>query len=285
MDENAKRMIREWVAEMTASPGIPLWPEGQTPGYQAGYGQPEPSIVPFLLKNGASPRGAVIVCPGGGYVLKAPHEGRPVARMLNDAGIHAFVLDYRVAPYMVPDSLADVQRAIRVVRHRSAEWGIDPNKIGVLGFSAGGHLTVMASTLFDGGNPDAEDPVERESSRPDAQVPCYPLVSFQRIMSRKGSRQQLEQCFGKECTLEAIAWTFGDKNVRPDTPPAFLWGTGEDFLVAQIPPYLKALQKERIPAACHIFPHGAHGLGLAEDTPLVRQWPALCTAWLKELGF
>lgn len=285
MDENGQRMVNEWVAEMAADPGIPLWPVGQTPGFNAGFGQPEPSIVPFLAEQGDKPKGAVIVCPGGGYVLKAPHEGRPIARMLNGAGIHAFVLDYRVAPYLVPDSLADVQRAIRLVRHHSAEWGIDPNKIGILGFSAGGHLTVMASTLFDAGNPEADDPIERESSRPDAQVPCYPLVSFRRIMSRKDTRQRLESCFGKECTLDAIAWTYGDKNVRQDTPPAFLWGTGEDFLLAQWPPYIKALQKAKVPAAYHIFPHGHHGLGLAADVPLVRQWPALCTAWLKELGF
>lgn len=285
MDEGALRLHKEWLAEMAEAPGIPLWPRGETPRWNAEYGQTEPSIVPFLLEKGDKPRGAVIVCPGGGYEFKAPHEGRPIARWLNDAGINAFVLDYRIAPYTTDCALLDAQRAIRTVRHRSAEWGIDPDKIGILGFSAGGHLTIMASTHYDMGDKQAQDPVERVSCRPDAQIPCYPLVSFKPICRNVKARPWLEALLGAEKLEETIEYTAGDRNVSKQTPPAFLWGTGEDFLLNQWPPYIKALQRSKVPFAYHLFPHGPHGMGLAADNPLARQWPALCAAWLKELGF
>jgi acetyl esterase/lipase len=256
MEQQYMKMKDDWIAEMAASPGIPLWPEGKTPGFRPEYGQPEPSVVPFLLDKAGGPRGAVIVCPGGGYEFKAPHEGRPVARMLNAAGIHAFVLDYRVKPYRIESPLMDVQRAIRTVRARSAEWGVKPDRIGVLGFSAGGHLSIMASTNFDGGDVSSADPVERVSCRPDAQVPCYPAVPSAK-----------------------------DGRVSADTPPAFIWGTWDDFLYKQWPPYLKELRKNGIPFEFHLFPGGGHGMGLAEKNNLASKWPGLCAAWLKELEF
>lgn len=285
MDESAMKMSQAWIAEMQASPGIPLWERGRTPGFVPEYGQPEPSIVPFLLDKGKTPRGAVVVCPGGGYEFKAPHEGRPIARMLNAAGIHAFVLDYRVAPYQLACSIMDVKRALRLVRHNAAEWGVNPDKIGVLGFSAGGHLTIMASEHFDLGDPQSADPIERVSCRPDAQVPIYPAVSFKMMAKGEGSEKWMESLFGPGYTDKDILHATGELNVRADTPPAFLWGTYDDFLYEQWPPYLKALKKKKVEYSYHMFPRGGHGMGLAEQNPLARRWPELCVEWLKDLGF
>lgn len=285
MDENLIRMKNEWLAEMQAFPGIPLWPLGGTPGYVAEYGQPEPSVVPFLLEKGDAPRGAVVVCPGGGYEFKAPHEGMPIAKWLNSAGMHAFVLDYRISPYTIDNALTDVKRAIRLIRHRAAEWGVNPDKIGVLGFSAGGHLAIMASERFDAGNPESADPVERVSCRPDAQVPCYPAISFALFLRQKGAKDWLPRLFGPNYTAEYAKTFSGELCVRTDTPPAFVWGTYDDFLYEQWPLFLKALKKKRVEYSFHMFPRGGHGMGLAEGNPLARQWPALCASWLKDQGF
>lgn len=283
MEQQYLKMRDDWIAEMAASPGIPLWPEGKTPGFRSEYGQPEPSIVPFLLDGAKGPRGAVVVCPGGGCEFKAPHEGRPVARMLNAAGIHAFVLDYRVLPYKAECPLADARRAIRTVRMNSKRWNIKPDKIGILGFSAGGHLTIMASTRFDPGDPNAEDPVERVSSRPDAQVPCYPAVSL--AFRGGGNREWLGRLLGPGYTDADIERWSGESCVRTDAPPAFVWGTWDDFLYEQWPPFLEALKRNNVPYEFHVFPNGGHGMGLAEQNALASKWPGLCAAWLKELGF
>lgn len=285
MDEGALRLFEQWKAEMEADPGIPLWPKGCTPKFNGEFGQPEPSIVPFLLPKDGLPRAAVIVCPGGGYEFKAPHEGRPLAKWFNSIGIHAFVLDYRVAPYTIDCPLLDAKRAIRQVRHRSVEWGIDPDKIGIMGFSAGGHLTIMASEWFDSGDPASEDPVEQVSSRPNAQMPCYPLVSYRPFARSKHAEKWLPHVFGEGYGSPDVERAAGELNVRSDTPPAFIWGTFEDFLIKQWPPFLKALEKRKVPYAYHIFPKGKHGLGMAQDIPEVSQWTAVCAVWLKELGF
>jgi acetyl esterase/lipase len=285
VDDSLLKLKKEWIAEMEASPGIPLWPRGETPRFVAEYGQPEPSVVPFLLEKGDLPRGAVVVCPGGGYEFKAPHEGRPIARWLNSVGISAFVLDYRVAPYTLDCPVMDVKRAIRLVRHKAAEWGVNPEKIGVLGFSAGGHLSIMVSEQFDGGDPDSADPVERESCRPDAQVPCYPAVSFAQFSRQKDAQDWLPRLLGPGYTEEDAKTSSGELRVRADTPPAFIWGTWDDFLYEQWPPLLKALKKKNVEYAFHMFPRGGHGMGLAQGNPLASQWPGLCVAWLKDLGF
>ena len=154
---------------------ISLWE--RAPLFEESFGQPAPSLTPYLLPGGGA-RGAVIVCPGGGYVVKADHEGAPIAERLNELGFHAFVLDYRVAPYRHPVPLLDVQRAIRLVRHRAQEFGVLPDKIAILGFSAGGHLVCTAATHYDAGDPAALDPIDRESCRPDLFVPCYAVASL-----------------------------------------------------------------------------------------------------------
>jgi acetyl esterase/lipase len=285
VEEIFLKLKKEWEAEMAASPGIPLWPAGGTPGFKQEFGQPEPSIVPFLLDKRAKPRGAVIVCPGGGYEFKAPHEGRPIARMLNASGFHAFVLDYRVIPYTIENPIMDIKRAIRTVRARSAEWRVNPEKIAVLGFSAGGHLSIMASTHFDPGDPSSPDPVERVSCRPDAQIPCYPAVSYKMFSAQRDSKGKMTGLFGSGYAMADMEAASGELCVREDTPPAFIWGTWDDYLYEQWPPYLKALRSKKVEATFHLFPCGGHGMGLARGNPLASQWPALCAAWLKELGF
>lgn len=288
MTELLNDLLEAWKKEMTADPGIPLWEKGTTPNYNPAYGQPEPSLVPFLLPNEDARRGAVIVCPGGAFIIKAPYEGRPVARWINSLGIHAFVLDYRLQPYFYWDILNDAKRAIRFIRYHANEWGILPEKIGILGFSAGGQLCVGVSTLYDDGDPNAADPIDRISCRPDAQILCYPSISLRKI-DKKGSQEEEEkanrQFYGPNAGETDLLLSSAELQVKDNTPPAFLWGTADDFLYEQWLPYLDALNEKGIPREFHIFASGPHGMGLAVEHPSVSQWTKLCGEWLKSLGF
>ena len=262
---------------MAAPASLPLWPD-QT----AADGDSAPRLTPFLLNN-SEPTGAVIVCPGGGYGGRAPHEGAPVARWLNSLGIAAFVLDYRVAPNRHPIPLGDAQRAIRTVRQRAAEWRIRPDRIGILGFSAGGHLAASAGTHYDAGNPQATDPIERQSCRPDALVLCYAVITFGEYR-HNGSMVNL---LGLEPPEDLRQHMSNELHVSGDTPPTFLWHTADD---AGVPVenallFAGALRRNGVPFALHVYPHGKHGLGLAPDDPIVGTWPALCGQWLTSLGF
>lgn len=253
---------------------IPLWPEG-APGFIPEYGQKQPNIKPFPVPGS---KGAVVVCPGGGYSMKAPHEGDPIARMLNEAGISAYVLDYRVMPYRAPAPLLDAQRAIRAVRSMGYE------QVGILGFSAGGHLTCSAATLYDNGDPQAQDPIERLSSRPDVFVPCYAVVSME-AFSHEGSVAYL---LGDEKdNHQALRRYSAELNVTRDTPPAFIWHTRDDndVPVENSLRLAEALSTAGIEFALHIFPHGPHGMGLAGNDPVVGQWPGLLQKWLLSRGF
>ena len=220
----------------------------------------------------------MIICPGGAYVYKAYHEGAPVAQWLNSIGISAFVLDYRTQPYQFPCPLLDVQRAIRLIRYHSGEWGIDPDRIGLLGFSAGGHLTAMASTHFDEGNPDAEDKIDRMSCRPDIQILCYPAISFMNWNNNT---------LTGELTDELRITLSGERNVRDNTPPAFMWITRTDEMVSYRPlfDYANALYDHAVPFELHIFNEGRHGLGMAEEFPVIGQWVNLCSKWLEIMEF
>ena len=274
-----------------ASDPLRLWTIEQ-PGGENAEGLPR--LTPYLVE-GEGPRAAMVVCPGGGYGARASHEGEPVARWLNGIGLHAFLLDYRVVAQtpaggvLHPLPLLDAQRAIRTVRHRSVEWGVDVGKVGILGFSAGGHLAATAATQWDRGDGDASDPVERESCRPDAAVLCYAVLSFVSY-AHQGSMRNL---LGESATVAQRRAMSADLRVTAETPPTFLWHTAED---AGVPPenslqYATALARHGVPFALHVFPHGAHGLGLADGRvkPLAdRQasaWPELCAAWLGGLGW
>lgn len=254
---------------------IPLWP-GEAPYTAQSPEQAQPSIKEFRVEGS---RGAVVVCPGGGYGFKAPHEGDPIAEMLNAAGISAYVLDYRVAPchYLAP--LSDASRAIRVVRSMGYE------KVGILGFSAGGHLTCSAATLYTAGDPDAEDPIERLSSRPDAFVPCYAVVSFMKY-PHCGSRANLlgEELQDDQKTVRRFS---AEENITPDTPPAFIWHTAADNCVPVENSLMlcAALAAKGVYSEMHIFAEGEHGLGLAPELPDVARWAGLCQNWLVNQGF
>ena len=252
-----------------------LWP-GEAPYEAECGGQERPSITAFPV---AGSPGAVVVIPGGGYTHKAAHEGEPVARMLADGGVSGYVLDYRVSPCPTDAPLADAARAVRTLRAMGYQ------KVGVLGFSAGGHLACCAATAFDAGDPDAADPVERQSSRPDALISCYSVVSLARD-THIGSRRAL---LGERWENEALARAYSNElRVTRDAPPAFIWHTADDAGVPVQNSLMLAEAYARcgVPFELHVFPHGRHGLGLAtQEEPHVAQWAGLCQRWLRGLGF
>ncbi|MCR2807497.1 alpha/beta hydrolase [Paenibacillus soyae] len=242
-----------------------------------------PKLELFLLKD-ADPKGLVIICPGGAYHRRAPHEAYPVAEWLNAIGVSAAVLHYRVYPYAYPSAWLDGKRAIRYAREHAREWNIDPEHIGMLGFSAGGHLASMVGTQFDAGDPSAEDPVERHSSRPDALILCYPVISFREPYTHAGSR---EVQLGPEPEDHLIQLLSNEQQVNENTPPAFLWHTAEDVAVPPENSMLFAMElaRHRIPYELHVFEEGRHGIGLADEVPDTARWMELCERWLARRGF
>lgn len=261
---------------------IKLWENG-TPYYNPEYGQPETTITPYPAESNGEKRGCVIVFPGGGYGKRSGHEGEPVALMLNEIGIHAFVLNYRIAPYKHPAELEDALRAIRWVRYHADEYGIDPEKIGVLGFSAGGHLAVSASTHFDYGRP-AGDAIDATSSKPNAAIYCYPVCTLEAPYTHRGSRVNL---LGENASPELVKEMSGPNSVREDMPPVFIWHNFDDTVVPVQNALMMAtaLREKNIPVEMHIFPNGNHGLGLAPNHPHVAQWGPLLQTWLKYYSF
>jgi acetyl esterase/lipase len=261
-----------------------LWPDG-APGAVGDEAPDEPKITVYLAPAESRTGAAVIVCPGGGYrLLAADHEGRQVAQWLNSLGVSAFVLQYRLGPrYHHPAPLQDAQRAIRMVRSRATTWGVDPARVGILGFSAGGHLASTAATHFDEGRPDATDPIERASARPDFAVLCYPVVSLEAPVAHAGSRVHL---LGETAEAALVELLSNERQVTPRTPPTFLWHTADDSAVPVENSLLffQALRKAGVPAELHVFPHGRHGLGLAPGDAAVSQWPGLCARWMDGLG-
>lgn len=259
---------------------VPLWP-GAAPLAQ---GQ-DPGDVPqltLLRPPGRDIRPCIIVCPGGGYGGLADHEGEPVARWLCGLGLAAAVLRYRVAPYRHPAPLADAQRAIRTVRANADAWAIDPARVGILGFSAGGHLACCAATIQEDALPPG-DAIDRLSSRPDALIACYPVVSFGKL-GHTGSKKRLLGEPPDERLIEQLSL---ENRVGPHVPPTFLWHTASDKAVPVQHSLLLAdgLARHGVSFALHVFPTGAHGLGLAGDHPTVSQWPDICGRWLRELGW
>lgn len=258
-----------------------LWPEG-APGALGGSDEDCPAITPYLVEGRSN--AAVLICPGGGYWLRAGHEGGPVAEWLNTLGISAFVLRYRVAPYQYPSALQDAQRALRTIRLRADEYGIDPGRLGILGFSAGGHLASTASGLFDRGNPEAGDALDRQSCRPDFTILCYPVVSMMDGLTHEGSKANL---LGGQPAEDLVRQLSGELQVTSDTPPAFLWHTADDASVPVENSLLlaAALRRQGIPFDLHIYAHGRHGLGLAGEEPHTSGWTGACASWLQMNGY
>jgi len=262
---------------------ILLWEIG-APGAQGEADADKPTITVYRAPRGSSGT-AVLVAPGGGYgALAIEHEGRQEAYWFNAMGVTAFVLKYRLGPrYRHPVQLGDAQRAIRIVRSRAAEFNVIPDRIGMMGFSAGGHLTSTAGTHFDAGRPDATDAVDRASSRPDFLILGYPVVSFDPAVTHAGSVRNL---LGDKPEPALIAELSNDLRVTPQTPPTFLFHTTDDAAVPvenSVRFYL-ALRRARVPAEMHLFETGPHGVGMALADPALSAWPSLLMNWMRARG-
>lgn len=263
---------------------LPLWPEG-VPGPILSDDD-TPTLTVYLPDPAVATGAAVVICPGGGYVnLAMDHEGHDVARWLNSIGVAAFIVKYRRgAGYQHPAPIQDAQRAIRTVRARANEWQVDTNKVGVLGFSAGGHLASTTGTHFDKTYLADNDPVDAQSARPDFMVLIYPVISLTTEYTHQGSKHNL---LGKQPS-DAESWAFSNElQVSPETPPTFLVHTTEDTAV---PPensilFYMALRKAGVSAEMHIYERGRHGLGMAPSDPAMSTWTTLCATWMQNNGW
>lgn len=251
----------------------PLWP---TTGAA--------TITAFPVR-GDGPAPAIVVCPGGAYHHLAEHEGAPVARWLNSLGVAAFVLRYRTAPHRHPLPLLDAARAVRWVRHHAAATGVDPARVGVLGFSAGGHLAGLLATetgpmLTDG----PHDAVDEADPRPGLAVLCYPVTALTGPAAHRGSADNL---LGERAPEPMRAGLSLPLRVSPATPPVFLWHTADDESVPvdNSLALSRALARHGVPQEVHVYPSGRHGLGLAGENPVAADWTARCAAFLRGRGW
>jgi acetyl esterase/lipase len=263
---------------------IPLWENG-APGALGNDDTDKPTLTIYLALHPSDTHTAVIVFPGGGYgMLASNHEGRQVANWFNALGVTAFVLKYRLGPrYHHPIELGDAQRAIRLVRSRAAEFEVSPDRIGILGFSAGGHLASTAGTHFDSGNAAAADPIDRVSSRPDFMILAYAVISMAAPYAHGGSVTNL---LGPNPDPKLVAELSNELHVTPQTPPTFLFSTNADTAVPSensVAFYL-ALRKAGVPAEMHIFEKGPHGVGLDLGDPVLGEWPTLLVNWMRGRG-
>lgn len=259
-----------------------LWSDRKVaPGEKESF---QPYMTPYLLP-GDRVRGCVIVLPGGGYCVRADHEGGPVAERFNALGFHAFVVEYRVAPYVYPAPQEDALRAIKIVRAHAAEWKINPSKIAILGFSAGGHLACSTGIVYDEVAADNGDECDAVSARPDAMILCYPVITCQEGKAHFGSFE----CLLGGNDRAAFAPCSWETRVTASTPPAFLWHTSEDSAVPveNSLEFALAMRRQKLPFELHVFPYGHHGLGLGtkEEYAEVRRWPELAGTWLEKMGF
>jgi acetyl esterase/lipase len=263
---------------------LPLW-SGAAPGALGMEDQDIPVITVFLPRTMSQNTPAVVVCPGGGYVqLAMNHEERQVANYLNSLGIAAFVLRYRLGPrYHHPIELGDAQRAIRTLRSHAADWRLDSSRIGIMGFSAGGHLAMTAATHFDGGVARAQDAVDRFSSRPDFVVLGYPVISMTEAWTHQGSKTNLLGTTPDPALARSLS---GELTVIKDTPPTFIFHTNADTAVPAENSvyYYLALRKMGVAAEMHIFEKGPHGVGLANDDAALSEWSKLLANWLRGRG-
>ena len=275
-----------WMTAQTTNDTLVIFPDG-APGAMGNTSKDIPTLTVFRPQhpNGA----AVVICPGGAYVaLAIDKEGYKFARWFNDRGVTAFVLRYRLSTwdlkgYMYPAQFEDATRAMRLVRSKTGEYGLDPDKIGIMGFSAGGHLASTVGTHFDSGNPDAMDEVERYSSRPDFMILAYPVISMTTPYTHRFSREVL---IGKDLNKDLAWYLSSELQVTTFTPPTFLFSTDADNTVPAENSVLfyQALRKVHVPAELHIFENGRHGVGLAADDPALSVWPLLMENWLKGRG-
>lgn len=265
---------------------VPLWPAG-APGAKGSGEHDIPALRAFPAMAGKATGQGVVVCPGGGYGgLAMDHEGLQIAEWLNDRGIHAWILRYRLGSkgYHHPIQKNDVLRAIRTVRHEATSNGVDPNRIGVWGFSAGGHLASTAATHWDLGDKDAADPIDQTSSRPDFAVLCYPVITMDEGFTHKGSRRNLLGADRYE-NAELIELLSNEKRVTAETPPTFIFHTTEDQAVPvqNAVEFYSALVKHGVDCEMHVYQKGRHGVGLAKSDPVLSTWPERLNDWLSHL--
>jgi acetyl esterase/lipase len=265
---------------------IPLW-RGGAPGLRAHTPNDQPTLTPYMPASHTHTGAAMVICPGGGYGHLAPHEGHDYALWLGMHGITCFVLRYRLGSdgYRHPAMLDDAARAVRMVRTRAEEWTIDTTRIGIMGSSAGGHLAATLLTHYDLGRADSPDPIDRESSRPDLGVLCYPVISMGPL-AHEGSKQNL---LGDQPSVEDVHLLSNERHVTPDTPPCFIWHTWEDpeVKVENSLEFAAALRRSGVPFDLHIYERGRHGLGLDDSPPFhqVHPWANNLKAWLQLHGF
>ena len=261
-----------------------LWPDG-APGAKGDTENDKPTLTIYLPPKEKANGTSVVICPGGGYWhLAFDHEGHKIAKWLNSNGIAAFIVKYRCKSmgYQYPYPLLDAQRAIRTIRSGAKKFNIDPAKIGIIGFSAGGHLASTAGTHFDAGKADAKNAIDKVSCRPDFMVLIYPVITMTKEFGHSGSKKNL---LGENPDKELAESMSSELQVTSQTPPTFLVHTGEDTGVPaenSISFYL-ALQKAKVPAELHIFQKGGHGYDLADYLPTASAWPDMCLKWLKDI--
>jgi acetyl esterase/lipase len=245
----------------------------------------EAEMYVFLPEKGKNTGAAVLICPGGGYAMEAmDHEGYDMARWLTEKGIAGIVLKYRLpnGHHQIPSG--DARRALRIIRSKAGEWGIDPGKIGIAGSSAGGHLASTVGTRFDTGDPEAKEPVGKISCRPDFMLLLYPVITMREEFTHMGSRNNL---LGKGNDLNLIHLYSNELNVSPETPPTFLVLADNDTGV--VPKnsieFYTALKANKVPAEMHIYAKGGHGFGMRKNNIPADNWPELFLDWLKSAGF
>ena len=274
----------DWLRPVTTPRVERLWPTG-APG---ALGTDESDVPTLTIYAPAPPQNtgtAIVICPGGGYGrLAMDHEGHQVARLLTTRGITGVILKYRLGPrYRHPAMLQDVLQAIRWTRHHAGDLQIKPDRVGVMGFSAGGHLASSAATLFDEGRASAAEPLGRVSSRPDFAVLAYPVVAMNQPITHAGSQKNL---LGENPAPDLLVRLSTERQVTPRTPPTFLFHTNED---SGVPPensvqFYLALRKAGVPAELHIYEKGRHGVGLAPADPVLRTWIERLFDWMAGQG-
>jgi acetyl esterase/lipase len=282
--------IRLWANGAPGSEGKTAKEVDEPPTKDHGYFKVtsvhNPSITVYLPPAAQATGAAMVIAPGGGHqFLNFDQEGTYVADYLNSIGVAAFVLKYRLArepgsTYKVDDALADAQRTIRVIRTRAAEWHVNPVRVGIMGFSAGGHLASTVGTHFTPGNPlSSIDPLDRFSSRPDFMVLIYPVISMNETITHTGS---LHNLLGQTPDPKMVTLYSNELQVTPQTPPTFLAQAKDDRVsVENSVRFYAALQKAGVPSAIHLFEKGGHGYGLGINGGEPATWPGLCAAWLK----
>jgi len=260
---------------------INLWPENCPLGKSKDLDF-TPTLDIYTL-DCSEPKGAVVICPGGAYSHHAVHEGKDVAECFNELGFHAFVVQYRVSPNRFPAPQQDIFRAIKLVRSRAEEWNIKADKVAVCGFSAGGHLTASSGTLFDEVQFIVGDETDTYSQKPNALILCYPVISS----GEHGHVGSFANLLGEDADMALLEKYSLEKRITNETPPTFLWHTGEDqgVPVENSLLWCLGLRKHKIPFELHVFPEGCHGLGLGVDPDVseIQVWPDLCATWLKKM--